>query len=315
MLAYNVIFLVVSHGPGQFAQSSPAIDRAEKQRALHQPVCLIPMGQTIDVADLPRSAIRVDWMRRIKSSLPVSKVSIPATHDAGTALGRFGMTRCQVMTIPAQLEVGVRGFDVRLRVVGSNLGIYHGEESQKVDFSDVMKSFSGFLKAHPSEFLIVRIREEAKAVHPAEPFEAAFQRFTEPYRGMFYKPSGRMDIPTVAQLRGRILLLDNYGKLPDAIDYPNPSMNVQDDYDTNDMDKKLREIVANFDDARKQSEGKVWNVNYTSSCTLQVDQLANARAVNSKVLAYLKGVHGNLGLVLMNFPSVEAIHWIIESNY
>lgn len=315
MLPTNLLLVVLSAVMNRTTHSQQVVDLTEKHRALHQAVCLIAKGQTIDAGDLPSSATRLDWMKGLDSSKPVSLVSIPATHDAGTALGRFGMTRCQVMTIPAQLAVGVRGFDVRLRLVGSELGIYHGEESQKVGFASVMKAFDSLLKAHPSEFLIVRIREEAKAIHPSETFEAAFDRFTRQYRNLIYRPASRSEIPRVGSLRGKILLLDNYGKLPSAIDYPNPSMNVQDDYDTSDMSKKLKEILAQFDDARKQTDGKTWDVNYTSSCTLQVDQLANAKAVNADVLAYLNGIHGNLGLVLMNFPSIDAIDRIIDSNY
>jgi 1-phosphatidylinositol phosphodiesterase len=273
------------------------------------------MGQTIDVEDLPKSVYRLDWMRRVKSSLPVSLVSIPATHDAGTALGRTGLTRCQVLTIPAQLAVGVRGFDIRLRLVGSELKIYHSEESQKVDFRSVLQAFASFLAAHPSELLVMRVREESKAIDASESFEAAFSRETSAFKNLIYQPASRTDIPTIGQLRGKVLLLDNYGKLQDAVDYPNPSMNVQDDYDTSDMAKKFAEIVASFEDARKQKDGKVWDVNYTSSCTIQVDQLANARGVNEKVLGYLKGKRGNLGLVLLNFPSVDVVESIIASNF
>jgi 1-phosphatidylinositol phosphodiesterase len=290
-------------------------DRATKQKALHEPVCLIPMGESIDVADLPKSVLRTNWMRKLKDEQLVSLVSIPATHDAGTALGRLGYTRCQVLTIPAQLAVGVRGLDVRLRLVDRDLSIYHAEEPQKVRFADVMRGLSDFLKAHPSEFIVMRIREEAKAIRPTESFEAAFARYTEPYGSLFFKASSRTEIPSVGALRGKILLLDNYGKLPNAVDYPNAAMSVQDDYDTSDMEHKYQEIIAKFEDALNQKGGAVWQVNYTSSCNAVVDQLANAKAVNAKVLDFLRGKKGNLGLVLFNFPSVDAIHAVLDSNF
>jgi len=295
--------------------SQQTADRIEKQKALHEPVCLIPMDRQIEVGDLPRAVHRLDWMRRLKPSLPISLVSIPATHDAGTALGRTGQTRCQVLSIPAQLAVGVRGFDIRLRLIGSDLHIYHSEESQKLEFKSVMKAIGDFLHSHPSEFIVMRVKEEWKAMNPSESFEAAFEKTIEPYRSHFYHPSSRTEIPLVAQMRGKILILDNYGKLPDAVDYPNSAMNIQDDYDTSDMAKKFGEIVAQFELARKQTDGRTWVINYTSSCTLAVDQLANARAVNAKFQAHLKGFRGNLGLVLMNFPSVDAVEHILESNF
>jgi 1-phosphatidylinositol phosphodiesterase len=290
---------------------------AEKRDALSNALCVLPMGQTIDTSDLPSSAIRAPWMGPLRSDLPISLVSIPATHDAGTALGHTGWTRCQILTIPAQLAIGVRGFDIRLRQVNGELGVYHGTESQKLRFQEVMDAFASYLRAHRSEFLVMRVREESAAVNPTQSFEAAFHTFYDSpkYRDLFYKAKSRTDIPTVGQARGKIVILDNYGKLPAAIEYPNKTMNVQDDYDTSDMINKAREIVAQFDSALRQTDGSVWYVNYTSSSTIKVDQLANAVAVNPIVQNYLSGKKGHLGLVLTNFAGLDIVRAIIDSNF
>lgn len=295
--------------------SGQALSVDNKAKALHKAVCVLPYGQTIDLPEVPKQLLNWSWGGRLRDELPLSLVSIPATHDAGTALGETGWTRCQVLTLPAQLGLGVRGFDIRLRQVNGALGVYHSEESQKLAFQSVMKSFASFLAAHPREFVVMRVREEAKAIHPAQSFEEAFAKETQAYRNLFYRARSRTEIPTVGKVRGKIVVLDNYGKLPDAIAYPNPTMSVQDDYDTNDMAKKYGEIVTKFEDARGRKNGKVWDINYTSSCTIQVDQLANAKAVNLKVRDYLKGKRGNLGLVLFNFPGVESIRFVIDSNF
>lgn len=291
---------------------NPAGDKA---KVLHRAVCTLPYGQTIDLPDVPPDLLNWDWMARLDDSAPLSLVSIPATHDAGTARGVTGGTRCQVLTLPAQLGLGLRGFDIRLRQVDGVLGVYHNDESQKLSFQAVMQAFAAFLAAHPKEFVVMRVREESQAVNSTLAFEAAFAKETEPFRNLFYRASSRTEIPTVGQVRGKIVVLDNYGKLPDAIAYPNPTMSVQDDYDTSDMDKKYQEIVAKFEDARGRKTGETWDVNYTSSSTLQVDQLANAKAVNRKVRDYLKGKKGRLGLVLMNFPGADVIRSIIDSNF
>ena len=296
-------------------QATETFNLSQKHQALHESVSLIPKGQLIDRSELPKDCLRLDWMKGVSSDLPVSMVSIPATHDAGTALGTFGWSRCQVLNIPAQLAVGVRGFDVRLRLVKSDLDIYHSQEDQKLKFDSILKSFKSFLHDHPSELIVMRIREEAKAIRPDGTFEAAFERHIEPYRNLFYPAGSRTEIPTVGQLRGKILILDNYGKLPAAIDYPNATMRVQDDYDIDDMDKKYQEIVDSFESAVSRKEGAVWDVNYTSSCSAKVDQLANAKGVNDRVRSYLKGKHGPLGLVLFNFPSVDVIDSVIQSNF
>lgn len=294
---------------------SQTVSHDDKAKALHEAVCVLPYGQTIDLPEIPSDMLAWDWMARLNNRAPISLVSIPATHDAGTALGMTGWTRCQVLTIPAQLGVGVRGFDIRLRQVNGALGIYHSEESQKLAFRSVMEAFAKFLSAHPKEFIVMRVREESKAINPTQSFEAAFASETQPYRKIFYRAASRTEIPAVGKVRGKIVVLDNFGKLPDAIAYPNDAMSVQDDYDTSDMDKKYGEIVAKFEDALGRKDGKVWDINYTSSSTIQVDQLANAKAVNPKVREYLKGKKGHLGLVLFNFPGIEAIRSVIDSNF
>lgn len=290
-------------------------DLGQKQHALHESVSLIPKGQLIDRSELPSDCLRLDWMKKLSPELPVSMISIPATHDAGTALGTFGWSRCQVLNIPAQLAVGVRGFDVRLRLVKSDLDVYHSQEDQKLKFDAILRAFKSFLHDHPSELIVMRIREEAKAIRPDGTFEAAFERHVGPYKSLFYPAGSRTEVPTVGQLRGKILILDNYGKLPAAVDYPNATMRVQDDYDIDDLDKKYQEIVDSFESAVSRKDGAVWDVNYTSSCSAKVDQLANAKGVNDRVRNYLKGKHGPLGLVLFNFPSVDVIDSVIQSNF
>ncbi len=290
----------------------------DKANALHHSTCVIPKGSLIAPEDLPADAIvPANWMSKLKGDLPVSMISIPATHDAGTARGTFGWSRCQVMTLPAQLATGIRGFDIRLRQVDGKLLIYHSEESQRLAFQDVMKTFSKFLKDHPSEFIVMRIREESKAIRPVTTFEAAFEKFSQSpsYAGLFFKATDRRQIPTVDDLRGKIFVLDNYGKLPNTVDYPNASMKVQDDYDISDMDKKYREIIENMDGSLENTDTKVWFVNYTSSCSDKVDQLMNATAVNPKVDNYLTVKKGHLGLVLMNFPGISMIQKIVHSNF
>lgn len=300
-----------------FTAGAHTLSKDVKQAALHKAVSVLPYGQTIGVEDLPSGIEALSsWMSKLDNAKPISLVSIPATHDAGTALGRYGWSRCQILNVPAQLKVGVRGFDIRLRLVEDTFKIYHGNEYQRLEFMTVMTAFQDFLSKHPTEFLVMRVREEKKADRPKSSFENAFVDMmkTHGFEKLFYKANSRTEIPKVGQVRGKIVLIDNYGKLPDCIDYPNPTMSVQDDYDINDMRKKYNEIVQKFEDALAEKSGATWHINYTSSCSALVDQISSAKANNAKVEEYLKGKKGNLGLVLMNFPSLDVIRSIVESN-
>jgi len=305
-------------GTSAIAQSISQQAPQDRTAAMKNPICVLPIGQTIDVKDLPGDLSEPkNWMGEIDSRKLVTQISIPATHDAGTALGTFGWSRCQVFTIPAQLALGIRGFDIRLRLVNDVLSIYHGEESQRLKFEPILEAFRKFLSVHPSEFLVMRVREESSAIRSTQTFEAAFETAVNScgFRRMFFHSKGRTDLPSVRSLRGKVLILDNYGKLPNAVDYPNPTMVVQDDYDQSDMEQKYEEIISNFTASVLSTNKSVWYVNYTSSCNLQVDQLLNAVRINPRVEAYLRDRKGHLGLVFMNFPGIDVIQEIISSNF
>ena len=65
-------------------------------------------------------ARHADWMRDlIQGETYLSDLTIPGTHDSGAMYDPpnrhlIGTAKAQDMTIPQQLEEGVRSFDIRL---------------------------------------------------------------------------------------------------------------------------------------------------------------------------------------------------------
>lgn len=100
------------------------------------------------------------WMQHIKDTMPIYKLSIPATHDSGAVLGgEFLQT--QDSSIKEQLEKGIRGFDIRLQAINEDLGVYHATQFQHITWKkDVLPMFISFLNNHPSEMLIVSLKCE-----------------------------------------------------------------------------------------------------------------------------------------------------------
>ena len=64
-------------------------------------------------------------MGTVDESLPLWSLTIPGTHDT---LARFGgdLAICQSLSLPEQLEAGVRFLDVRARHLKNKLPIHHG---------------------------------------------------------------------------------------------------------------------------------------------------------------------------------------------
>lgn len=101
-------------------------------------------------------------MKQLPDSIPLCHLSIPATHDSGALEGGEAF-QTQNLTLEEQLELGVRGFDIRLKACDNNLlGVYHSIVFQDLYWeTDVLPIFINFLEEHPSETLIVFVKKES----------------------------------------------------------------------------------------------------------------------------------------------------------
>ena len=111
-------------------------------------------------ANLVSGVEKVEWMKVLQDTLPVCKISIPGTHDSGSTKGGC-MLKTQTADIPAQLQKGIRAFDIRLKEKNGKLGVFHSHAFQDIYWEeDVLLAFISFLQAHPSETLIVSLKKE-----------------------------------------------------------------------------------------------------------------------------------------------------------
>ena len=121
--------------------------------------CLMGYAAAVFSQTLNRSA----WMKGLSDEIPVCQLTIPATHDSGALLGGEAL-QTQDITIREQLEIGVRGFDIRLQACeNGKLGVYHSVQFQEIYWeTDVLPAFIEFLKKNPSEMLFVSLQEHAQ---------------------------------------------------------------------------------------------------------------------------------------------------------
>ena len=119
--------------------------------------CLMGYVTAVFSQTLNRSA----WMKGLSDEIPVCRLTIPATHDSGALLGGEAL-QTQDITIREQLEIGVRGFDIRLQACeNGKLGVYHSVQFQEIYWeTDVLPAFIDFLKKNPSEMLFVSLKKE-----------------------------------------------------------------------------------------------------------------------------------------------------------
>ncbi len=109
-----------------------------------------------------------DWMKQYPDRR-LGEFHMPGSHDAGTSKGHIDLTKAgtvsnaatQSLTIPEQINIGTRFFDLRLAEHKKQIVAHHTTAGQGA-YSDtgvdqVIKDASTFCLNHPSEIVIFRI--------------------------------------------------------------------------------------------------------------------------------------------------------------
>lgn len=103
------------------------------------------------------------WMQALPTTLPLVSTCIPASHDSGSYFSSYGMAGALAGAITqegdftAQLEVGVRYFDVRCKRHDGQIVIHHGPVTGD-RFEDVLsEQIVPFASAQPTEVIFLDI--------------------------------------------------------------------------------------------------------------------------------------------------------------
>ncbi|POR30765.1 hypothetical protein BWK58_00235 [Flavobacterium columnare] len=105
------------------------------------------------------SVAKDNWMAVIRSNTPLSKLSIPGTHDS-MSINNWTFSTNQYGSIKDQLRAGARIFDLRFNYQNGQFLGYHGIVSLNITLDQVMSTFEEFLKGHPNEAIIVILKKE-----------------------------------------------------------------------------------------------------------------------------------------------------------
>lgn len=163
----------------------------------------IELGALPAMNDAARRKLYASWMSYLPDDALLSALSVPGTHDAATSTLNL-WSKCQSLSLGAQLSTGVRCFD--LRPTGTDdLMIYHGT-STGVTFDEAIAAMDRYLAACPSEGCIVQMQRQGDAGNDAT-FRSRMGDYlnsSSAYRDRFV--DFRPDL-TLGELRGKILVL------------------------------------------------------------------------------------------------------------
>lgn len=286
-------------------------------------------------------AAHAGWMASLPDTVPVCRLSIPGTHDSGTSGVRFPMrhyARTQTMDLSEQWDAGIRFFDLRPKLEGGKLKIYHGPANCHLGFDEALLIIKRKIEAYPTEFCVV-MTNSAGGGQTAVDMTMDIINSVIPSH-MLASFSGDM---TLADMRGRVLLI--HRNLPSkGRDYPGTVVRgwpgngssyqarmvsstgnsaglwAQDFFTDggrgNYLDSKWDMVTGMVRAFASAPEG-VWCINHLSGYTgsgISTNINRNARVTNARLLEYLGNHKKPVGIVSMDFPQQELIDAIIFLN-
>lgn len=251
--------------------------------------------------------IQPNWMEKIDGNLMLSQLSIPGTHDSGTKLVGIGAARCQNFSIRAQLYHGIRFFDIRLKYKENSLKLFHGGFGCDLDFTQVLKWCSQYLKEFKDETILMSVKSEGGDICDA------FTKIMNNYKKIFLQIK---TIPTLRESRGKIVLFsrlnftDNGIQLNDSwevnkqftISTDDYTFEIEDHYNTN-KSEKFDQIQKNIDNSIKDKDSSHYYLTFSSLAHISDTPYGHSKEINKNLLQYLKKQTGQekVGTILMDY--------------
>lgn len=111
---------------------------------------------------MDESVVHSSWMQGIADDARVLSLSIPGTHNSCSIGGILGFTKTQDLDLSDQLDAGIRFLDIRLSHYQDNLFVHHDVVHMGKCYADVLGVCSSFLERHPSETILMSIKDEGR---------------------------------------------------------------------------------------------------------------------------------------------------------
>jgi 1-phosphatidylinositol phosphodiesterase len=281
------------------------------------------------------------WMASLHSSRNLTSLSIPGTHDTMTNALNGALFQCQNTPLSIQLLAGIRYFDIRARLNNNELLIYHQDSYTNYTYVDVLTTFFSFLKENPGEVILMRLKEELRPINSTIDFLTAFNYYrlhssltAQGCGAHFWIPPtpGPTSIPTLGELRGKILILQNFGPEPAeyGIKWESPILAIEDLYDIPDLYYGLDEkweaieealVAAGNETKEEDGDGKLYISHLSASVgVLPIEAAAGTRngsvvGLNDRTGEWLReGNGGGTGVVIIDFPGKDLIQAILKRN-
>ena len=254
-----------------------------------------------------------DWMARIPDHRNLSELSIPGSNETMSYSSKHGNMWVwqQCWTLPIQMNMGIRYFDIKCRHEYDSLAMHHGKHFMGSHFDSILTEIDDYLEAHPRETFIISLKEEFTGVGNTETFESTVDKHLKKL------PSERVVksnyIPTMGEARGKIILFPRYEiqnkekaylKWDQCCVHDKPSGKTEDQ-----MNKILSHLNSTHDGEKLDM---FFTFCYCSHAVYTPKQVA--KCTHAKLHTYVRNSTGRLGIVVMDFPGPKIIRDIVYHN-
>jgi 1-phosphatidylinositol phosphodiesterase len=273
-----------------------------------------------------------DWMGQLADSMSLRDISLPGTHDTCALHGGAG-PQTQSRRLSEQLNSGVRFLDIRCRHGQDVFNIFHGIIDQHLEYGEgVQQVCLDFLQAHPSETIVMSVKQEGVGGGNARTFEQVFLRYIQS-GGCNAQWRLADAVPNLSEARGKIVLFRRFDTDARAtvlglkpLPWPEntlfevcnaESFRIQDAWripTIADRAVKWDRVKALLDEAR-QGERKLF-VNFCSGTGPGSYPHIMADDINPRLTRYLtKNPKGRFGWLLIDFETTDINRLIFETNF
>ncbi len=247
------------------------------------------------------------WMMNLSNKL-LSELSLPGTHDSCCNMD-CGILQCQTWSLTEQLKQGIRFFDIRCRHFEDRLEIHHDWVYCNLSFEDVLMICRNFLKAAPSECLVMRVKQEYTPAKCSRKFDVTFKEVYDKNKDILHLSER---IPYLNEVRGKIWILFDF-ECNGLISFPWSKGRIQDMWCIDsavEMKHKLQKIHCQILGTAKGTSDNLF-LNFFSG----TGHFGWPKRISKNTNRLLTRYKCKLGIVIFDFPGKDILNHVIMQNH
>eukprot|EP00923_Selenidium_pygospionis_P060771 GHVN01106779.1.p1 GENE.GHVN01106779.1~~GHVN01106779.1.p1 ORF type:complete len:439 (+),score=54.65 GHVN01106779.1:72-1319(+) len=276
---------------------------------------------TKEADDMGPKIVMDKWMSHIPDDRFLSRVTIPGTHNtmSFTADGLANhWVWCQAFDLWTQLDMGVRFLDIRCRHFEGSMSVHHGKYYLGTGLGGVYNTVHEWLKAHPTETVIMSLQHEMQESDKGEDWVQKFIDHME--ENFMNKPLVWREcrVPKMGEVRGKITVIVNYPCYPTEQLSWGQHLKVENDWSPGSNEVKFEKVKKNIEEALAvdPKDTETW---YLTMCSYSDNEFPcnTADRMNNCLLPYLHSLYGKgkeqgAGIIAVDYPGYQLINAIVS---